>query len=232
MAGEILLLMVFLDKFWFGPVGKVLDERDALLRSQLGQVKGGSEELDKLTTDAEALIKAARVEVGRSQPAAASGACRRSRQWWQCGASQMEALYVHWMPWGATACMPPIAHVSAVSGAWQRGERGASSVRQRSPPPSGASSRLAAQPCTVACSDEQKCTPHAASCNRQPPGLLTVGANHSRLQRSTRLPPFSIAADPSVPLCTCQLAAARCCGATTCAAGVCPDQLPEAGQAG
>jgi hypothetical protein len=23
MAGEILLLMVFLDKFWFGPVGKV-----------------------------------------------------------------------------------------------------------------------------------------------------------------------------------------------------------------
>ena len=49
MASEILILMVFLDKFWFTPVGKVLDERDALLRSQLSTVKGGSEELDRLT---------------------------------------------------------------------------------------------------------------------------------------------------------------------------------------
>lgn len=32
MAGEFLLLMVFLDKTWFGPVGKVLDERDATIR--------------------------------------------------------------------------------------------------------------------------------------------------------------------------------------------------------
>lgn len=63
MAGEILLLMVFLDKAWFGPVGKVLDERDATLRSQLSSVKEGSEELDKLTSEAEALIKAARAEV-------------------------------------------------------------------------------------------------------------------------------------------------------------------------
>jgi hypothetical protein len=39
MVGQFLLLMVFLDKFWFGPVGKVLDERDALIRNQLGSVK-------------------------------------------------------------------------------------------------------------------------------------------------------------------------------------------------
>jgi len=58
--------MVFLDKFWFSPVGKVLDERDALLRSQLSTVKGGSEELDKLTKEAEELVRAARAEVTAS----------------------------------------------------------------------------------------------------------------------------------------------------------------------
>jgi len=63
MAGEILLLMVFLDKFWFAPLGKVLDERDATLRNQLGQVKDGSSELDKLAADAAAVVKAARSEV-------------------------------------------------------------------------------------------------------------------------------------------------------------------------
>jgi hypothetical protein len=30
MAGEILLLMVFLDKFWFTPVGKVSSPRSSL----------------------------------------------------------------------------------------------------------------------------------------------------------------------------------------------------------
>lgn len=39
MAGEFLLLMVFLDKFWFGPVGATLDARDAELRAKLALVK-------------------------------------------------------------------------------------------------------------------------------------------------------------------------------------------------
>ena len=39
MAGEFLLLMVFLDKFWFGPVGATLDARDKELRGKLGMVK-------------------------------------------------------------------------------------------------------------------------------------------------------------------------------------------------
>ncbi len=39
MAGQFLLLMVFLDKFWFGPVGKVLDERDGYIRDQLKKFK-------------------------------------------------------------------------------------------------------------------------------------------------------------------------------------------------
>jgi F-type H+-transporting ATPase subunit b len=63
MAGEILLLMVFLDKTWFGPVGKVLDERDATLRGQLSSVKGNADELNKLTKEAEELVRAARGEV-------------------------------------------------------------------------------------------------------------------------------------------------------------------------
>jgi F-type H+-transporting ATPase subunit b len=63
MAAEILLLMVFLDKFWFGPTGKVLDERDATLRTQLSSVKEGGDELDSMIREAEALIKAARAEV-------------------------------------------------------------------------------------------------------------------------------------------------------------------------
>lgn len=39
MVGQFLLLMVFLDKFWFGPVGRVLDERDGYIREQLKKFK-------------------------------------------------------------------------------------------------------------------------------------------------------------------------------------------------
>jgi F-type H+-transporting ATPase subunit b len=42
---------------------QVLDERDALLRNQLGSVKDGSSELAALTAEAEKLIKDARSEV-------------------------------------------------------------------------------------------------------------------------------------------------------------------------
>lgn len=48
MAGQFLLLMVFLDKAWFTPVGKLLDERDAELRSKLAIVKDNSGEVAKL----------------------------------------------------------------------------------------------------------------------------------------------------------------------------------------
>ena len=39
MVAEFLVLMVFLDKFWFTPVGRTLDERDKLLRDKLSSVK-------------------------------------------------------------------------------------------------------------------------------------------------------------------------------------------------
>jgi hypothetical protein len=70
MASEILILMVFLDKFWFTPVGKVLDERDTLLRSQLSTVKGGSEELDRLT----------KVRGGERKSGASGARCPRFRR--------------------------------------------------------------------------------------------------------------------------------------------------------
>jgi F-type H+-transporting ATPase subunit b len=63
MAGEFLFLMVFLDKFWFSPVGKVLDERDDLIRSKLGEVKDNASDITRLQEEAENLISAARAEV-------------------------------------------------------------------------------------------------------------------------------------------------------------------------
>jgi F-type H+-transporting ATPase subunit b len=63
MAGQFLALMFFLDKFWFGPVGKVLDERDELIRSRLAAVKGDTADLEKYTVEAEEILKAARAEV-------------------------------------------------------------------------------------------------------------------------------------------------------------------------
>ncbi|PNW76927.1 hypothetical protein CHLRE_11g481450v5 [Chlamydomonas reinhardtii] len=63
MAGEFLLLMVFLEKTWFTPVGKVLDERDNLIRSKLGSVKDNTGDVDKLVLEAETILKSARSDV-------------------------------------------------------------------------------------------------------------------------------------------------------------------------
>lgn len=63
MAGQFLLLMVFLDKTWFSPVGKVLDERDAEIRNKLGSVKDNTGDVDKFAVEAQEILKAARSEV-------------------------------------------------------------------------------------------------------------------------------------------------------------------------
>jgi F-type H+-transporting ATPase subunit b len=60
MATQFLLLMVFLDKTWFGPVGKVLDERDSQLRKQLGSVRDNSSDVGKLQAEAEKVLREAR----------------------------------------------------------------------------------------------------------------------------------------------------------------------------
>merc|ERR1712216_461935 len=60
MVVQFLALMFFLDKTWFGPVGKVMDERDAKIRACLSSVKSGGEELEALQEEAESLLKDAR----------------------------------------------------------------------------------------------------------------------------------------------------------------------------
>merc|ERR1719387_2340642 len=53
MALQFLLLMVFLDKTWVGPVGKILDERDIKIQTRLSSVKTGDDELKALAEEAE-----------------------------------------------------------------------------------------------------------------------------------------------------------------------------------
>ncbi|KAG8081470.1 hypothetical protein GUJ93_ZPchr0007g5917 [Zizania palustris] len=48
IATEFLLLMVVLDKFYFSSVGKFMDEWDAKIRAELGDVKGAFEEVKQL----------------------------------------------------------------------------------------------------------------------------------------------------------------------------------------
>ena len=62
MAVQFLLLMVFLDKTWFTPVGKVLDERDELIRSKLAAVQGDSGNIAEMQEEAERIVKEARNE--------------------------------------------------------------------------------------------------------------------------------------------------------------------------
>merc|ERR1711976_882699 len=62
MAAQFLLLMLFLEKTWFGPVGKVLDERDAKIRARLSSVKTGDDELETLAKESADLLKEARSE--------------------------------------------------------------------------------------------------------------------------------------------------------------------------
>ena len=72
MVTEFLILMVFLDKAWFGPVGKILDERDAFLREKLGSVKDNSGELKNLQQQAEKVLAEARAEAQKVIQAAKS----------------------------------------------------------------------------------------------------------------------------------------------------------------
>lgn len=62
MAAQFLLLMVFLDKTWFGPVGRHLDERDSAIREKLASFREGTTEVADLIEKAEAAVREARAE--------------------------------------------------------------------------------------------------------------------------------------------------------------------------
>merc|ERR1711937_991705 len=61
MAAQFIFLMIFLDKTWFGPVGNILDERDAKIRDKLRQATG-TDELDSLMTEADMILECAKIE--------------------------------------------------------------------------------------------------------------------------------------------------------------------------
>lgn len=65
MAGQFLLLMVFLDNFWFSPVGKLLDSRDGELRSKLTEVKDNGAEIARLQAEAEKVLSDARSKASK-----------------------------------------------------------------------------------------------------------------------------------------------------------------------
>ena len=74
MAGQFLVLMVLLDKTWFSPVGKVLDDRDAKIRALLAGVQDNSAELTKMEEEGKALLADARSAAGELMNAAKSKA--------------------------------------------------------------------------------------------------------------------------------------------------------------
>jgi F-type H+-transporting ATPase subunit b len=62
IAVQFLLLMVALDNIWFKPVAKVMDERDENIRKKLMGVRDNSGDIKKMQEEAEAILKAARLE--------------------------------------------------------------------------------------------------------------------------------------------------------------------------
>ncbi|CAN6540327.1 unnamed protein product [Malus baccata var. baccata] len=60
---QFLLLMVALDKLYYSPLGKFMDERDAAIREKLGSVKDTSVEVKQLEEQGIAIMRAARAEI-------------------------------------------------------------------------------------------------------------------------------------------------------------------------
>merc|ERR1712187_604615 len=60
MAAQFLLLMVFLDKTWFGPVGEVIDEREEKIRDSWNNMKSSNNELETRQKEAEKMLQETR----------------------------------------------------------------------------------------------------------------------------------------------------------------------------
>uniref|UniRef100_A0A7N0U8A7 ATP synthase subunit b', chloroplastic n=1 Tax=Kalanchoe fedtschenkoi TaxID=63787 RepID=A0A7N0U8A7_KALFE len=63
MMAEFLLLMVALDKVYYTPLGKFMDERDAMIKAKLSEVKDTSSEIKAMEEQMAAIMKAARAEI-------------------------------------------------------------------------------------------------------------------------------------------------------------------------
>merc|ERR1712187_454084 len=60
MAAQFLLLMGFLDKTWFGPVGEVIDEREEKIRDSWNNMKNSNNELETRQKEAEKMLQETR----------------------------------------------------------------------------------------------------------------------------------------------------------------------------
>jgi len=65
MVAQFLLLMVLLNTTFYGPVGKVIDERDTFIKDKLASVKGGASETQSLAAKTEAILAEARAEAAK-----------------------------------------------------------------------------------------------------------------------------------------------------------------------
>ncbi|KAM3308515.1 ATP synthase subunit b', chloroplastic [Capsicum chacoense] len=63
MMAEFLFLMFALDKIYFSPLGKFMDERDSAIKEKLNSVKDTSAEVKQMEDQAAAIMKAARAEI-------------------------------------------------------------------------------------------------------------------------------------------------------------------------
>lgn len=63
MMAQFLTLMFALDKIYFTPIGKFMDQRDAEIKARLSSVQNNAEEIKELEEKADAVMKAARAEV-------------------------------------------------------------------------------------------------------------------------------------------------------------------------
>lgn len=63
MMAQFLLLMVALDKIYYSPLGKFMDERNAAIKEKLNSVKDTSGEVKQLEEQAAAVMKAVRAEI-------------------------------------------------------------------------------------------------------------------------------------------------------------------------
>merc|ERR1712084_192511 len=60
MITQFLLLMVFLDKTWFGPVGKIVDEREEKIRASWNTMNSSNNDLESRQKEAEKMLQDAR----------------------------------------------------------------------------------------------------------------------------------------------------------------------------
>ncbi|CAK9154601.1 unnamed protein product [Ilex paraguariensis] len=63
IMAEFLILMFTLDKLYYSPLGKFMDERDAAIKEKLASVKDTSAEVKQLEEQGTAVMRAARAEI-------------------------------------------------------------------------------------------------------------------------------------------------------------------------